>query len=388
MKVARIASVPRAIVGYRKYFEELQRLGVEITIICNKDEDFPLVSQFNVSKFITVPIEREISLFGDLLSVWTLFKTLVGEKFDIVHSMTPKGGLLAAIAAYMAGVPVRFHTFTGQRWETLKGPKRSILIICDWIIGKLSTHCFADSLSQAEYLVRMGIVPKERISSIHKGSFAGVDFQRFNFEHLGHRRDENRKALGIARDDVVICFVGRIVRDKGIEELIDAFTTLAATNQELVLLLVGPVEELGNSISKKSLSIMRDTPRIISVGGVNNPEYYLSASDIFCLPSYREGFGTVILEAAALRIPTVATQITGIVDAIEDGKTGILVEPRNALSLGKALSRLINDSSFRQTLGKAAYERAFAFYRTETLVEKTLEAYNSALNRDRRSFLK
>jgi glycosyltransferase involved in cell wall biosynthesis len=301
--------------------------------------------------------------------------------------MTPKGGLLAAIAAYMARVPIRFHTFTGQRWETLKGPKRSILIVCDWIIGQLSTHCFADSPSQAEYLVKMGIVRKDRISSIHMGSFAGVDFERFNFEQLRHQRDENRKALGIARDDVVICFVGRIVKDKGIEELIDAFTTLAATNQDLVLLLVGPVEELGNRISEKTISIMRNSPRIIAVGGVNNPEYYLSASDIFCLPSYREGFGTVILEAAAMKIPTVATQITGIVDAIEDGKTGILVEPRNASSLGKALGRLINDSNFRMTLGNAAYERTLAFYRTEILVDKTLEVYNSALNRDRRPFL-
>ncbi|MFA5902862.1 MAG: glycosyltransferase family 4 protein, partial [Desulfobacula sp.] len=260
------------------------------------------------------------------------------------------------------------------------GVMRWVSRASDRMISVLNTKCYADSPSQARFLVTEGVIPARKIAVVGNGSLAGVDMKRFNPDQWSFTaKQEIRKHLGLEVSSKVIIFVGRISRDKGIAELIAAFYKLLNMNYDIDLILVGPQDQDCGGINSLNLKEAEQCTRIHYIGYTEYPEIYLAISDIFCLPSYREGFGTVVIEAAAMGLPTVGTSIYGITDAIVDGETGILVPPKNDHKLMEALKRLIDHPDELKKMGKSAKERCDRLFNTNKFNEKFIEEYFNIL---------
>jgi len=342
----------------------------DITVIANGASAETIEHMGIRARAIDVDIARRPAPLADLRSQRELESIFRRERFDLVHSQTPKAGMLAMSAARRAGVPARFHTFTGQVWATRRGPWRWLLRAFDQRIARNATALLADSRSQAEFLVRQGVVGANRISVLHHGSIAGVDAARFRPD--ADVRRELRRTHAVADDDTVVLFVGRLHREKGIAELIDAFAKLVRERPTLRLWLVGP-DEGGLSMLASLAPAVRSA--IVVAGATRTPERFMAAADVLVLPSHREGFGSVVIEAAACGVPCVASRINGLTDAVVDGTTGLLHELHSADDLERQLARLIDDSALRTRMSRAALDRARSDFAPEQIAEELVAFY-------------
>ncbi len=381
ISIARVATVPFAIVTQLK--SQLQFLvdsGAEVHVVTS---DGPELMQMEWSSKLflhKIQIARRPSLVADIVSLFRLFFMFRESRFHIVHSTTPKAGLLTALAAYCSGVPVRLHTFTGQQWVEMHGVLRWVSRISDKLIASLNTRCYADSVSQVKFLVDEGIVDSGKIGVIGSGSLAGVDCNRFCSDvFIKDDKDKVREELGIGESSFVVIFIGRITKDKGIRELLSAFNLLRNSSADVELLLVGPLDQNCGGKGTFSFSDIDDIEGVHCVGYSDVPEKYLAIADVLCLPSHREGFGTVVLEAASMGVPAVGTDIYGLRDAIVHGSTGILVPVRDVPSLFKALSFLENDRDLRIKMGVAAKNRCIQEFSADAISLKLLEEYRDLL---------
>jgi len=311
----------------------------------------------------------------DLLSLVRIARFLQMEQFDIVHSSTPKAGLLAALAGLMVGVPVRLHTFTGQPWIEQAGFVRWAGRESDRLVARLDTHTYADSASQRQFLIAEGLVKAEKISVLGAGSISGVELQKFDLSAKPAKRHKIRKRLGIPDGSLVVVFVGRVTKDKGIVELLASMREIWSQYQDIHLLLVGQFEPERDPLPPEALDEIRSNSRIHSVGFVYDPEDFVAAADIFCLPSYREGFGRVVIEAGAMELPTLATRVTGLVDSVVDGETGILVPPKDVPSLVEGLLALITSPELRKRMGSAASFRSRTFFDGSIVNKMVIDEY-------------
>lgn len=355
LKVARVSTVSFFVVSQlKRQIEDIIDMGVRVTIIASEDS---LGADIRGATYQSIKIVREISVVSDLIAVCKLFRSFYKNQFDIVHSTTPKAGLVAAIAAYFARVPVRIHTYTGQVWVEKKGAVRVFSIWADRLIGLLSTCCYADSPSQVAFLIKNRIVSEKKIGCLGFGSLAGVDLKRFNGDNYSvSDRFDMRAKLNVPVDNKVLTFIGRCTKDKGVAELLKAFEKVVEMGYKLTLLIVGPVED---GVLEELTNLNESAKKMIRlVGRTSDPEHYLAITDIFLLPSYREGFGTVVIEAAAMGVPTIGTRIYGLQDAIIDNETGCLVTPKNVPELAEAISRLLADDAKRMDMGVSAACRA------------------------------
>ncbi len=324
---------------------------------------------------IQVSIPREISVGRDVAGLLALIRTFRRHRFDIVHSITPKAGLLSVSAGFLARVPVRIHWFTGQVWATRRGPARTALKCADRLLAGLATHLLADSRSQRDFLVSEGICPARRIGVLGDGSICGVDGRRFRPDA------EARRALRAEReipDDAdVVLFVGRLNADKGLRELAQAMLRLDREFPSTHWLLVGP-DEGGMEAHVRGVASTLGR-RLHFPGPTREPERFMAAADVFCVPSHREGFGISVLEAAAAGVPGVATRIYGLTDAVEDEGTGLLVPPRDPAALADAIAALLRDPARRRAMGTAARERALRSFSSERIVGELAEFYRRIL---------
>ena len=321
--------------------------------------------------FIQLAISRSVQLLPDICALFNLWRLLRAGKFDCVHSICPKAGLLSMVAATVAGIPIRFHTFTGQVWVTRKGLFRRLLMFLDWLTASLATSILTDSFSQRDFLIANKIVRPEKISVLAYGSTCGVDLRRFvpNLEV----RVKERLLLGIGAEDFVFLFVGRLKRDKGIFDLLHAFSEVSAIHPSTYLLLVGPDEDsIDAYISSLPANLSSSIHRI---GFTTCPEKFMVMSDVICLPSYREGFGSVLIEAAACGLPSICSSIYGIIDAVIDQVTGILHEAGNAQQIAVCMGRMIQDSSMRQNMSSAARARVISCFSESILTEAFQDFY-------------
>lgn len=381
LKIARVSTVPFFVVTQlRAQIEALSQSGMTVTVIASRDEMSDELAAHKGFTYVPVNIEREINPVKDISSLVALVRTFKKNKFDVIHSTTPKAGLLCAIAGLFSGTKVRLHTFTGQPWVTMGGAKRFILKLCDKIIGVLNTHCYADSASQKDFLVSNGIIRAENISVIGGGSLAGIDLARFNTSRYSvDALAALRASLNIPQTGKVLLFVGRITPDKGIRELVEAFSRLVHKDESVFLLLVGPFESVGEIIVKQV-----DDPRVQNnmkiVGYSDEPEKYMALADILCLPSYREGFGTVVIEAAAMGTPTIGSDIYGLSDAIVHNVTGVLVPPKDSAALEAAISTTLSDTSALSAMGAAARDRALNEFGAKKCSDLLINEYKRFFN--------
>ena len=376
MKIARVATVPFFLQNHlREQIRTTIAAGHEVTLVSSSGPEVSLLTDIPGICFHHIEIPRRMSPLRDLLALWGLFKLFRRERFDIVHSATPKAGMLTAMAAYLARMPVRLHTFTGQPWMEMYGILRYVAKAGDRVTAALNTQCYADSFSQREFIIAEHVATPVHISVLGAGSLAGVNLQRFNPDKWATRKASVLAELGFNPGTKFITFIGRMTKDKGIVELVTAFKAVYESDIKCVLLLVGPQEADWNTLPTAVRHSIENNSNIRCIGYSSEPEKYLAITDIFCLPSYREGFGNVVIEAAAMGVTTVGTDIVGLRDAIVDGETGLLVPSKDHKALASALVAMMSDEQRRKIMGEKARVRAVSLFDEQKVNAAVVEEY-------------
>jgi len=335
-----------------------------VTLMLNLKNDNYLPSLDLPIEIIDIPIARKIAPFADLLTLYRLNKLFHSKQYDLLITVVPKAGLLGMLVGAWVGIPNRLHIFQGEVWANRIGFGRWLLKTCDKLTAYFSTHRLAVSDSEKQFLAQEKIVNINKIQVLGKGSIGGVDLDRF--APNPSKRQKVRDDLNIPQDAVVMVFVGRLVFDKGISELVEAFIKVASQDHMIYLLLVGPDEEDELININNQLGDLQQ--RVRRVPYTTEPEKYLASADFLCLPSHREGFGVVIIEAAAMGLPSIGSKIYGINDAILDQDTGILFECQNVIQLEEAIRSLSSNSDLRKSLGVRAKLNVETNYRSDLVV--------------------
>lgn len=346
----------------------------EVTVIVNTNNANFLDEIGIKAKVIPLTIARDINLISDFSCLIKLIRILRQQKFSSVHSVTPKAGLLAMMAAWIVRVPLRIHTFTGQVWVTKVGVKRLLLKQIDCLIAFLTTHNIVDSSSQRQFLITEGVIDAAKSEVFAQGSISGVDTARFIPNPQA--KESIRLQLSIQADAVLFLFLGRLTLDKGVLDLASAFSQLK--KNAVHLLFVGPDEQ--NMQAEIMRIIGQMNSNVHFVGHTHTPEFYMAAADVLCLPSYREGFGSVVIEAAATGIPTIASRIYGLTDAVVDGETGLLHEPHDVSEIKACMANMIKNTELRLKLGEQARARAVAEFDNDIITQEWVGFYRERMN--------
>ena len=341
----------------------------DITVFVNTSDLEFLTKQGVYVKVVSCNIIRKVNLLRDLLCLIGLIAFFLKDKPLAVHSITPKAGLLAMLAAFFSRVPFRVHTFTGQVWANKTGPKRWLLKILDCLIGKLSTYNIVDSHSQKDFLIQENVLTKKKSIVFGSGSVSGVDLNKFKYSKNAH--DHIRAQLSIPPNSFVFIYLGRLNKDKGVLDLAFAFSQIQ--DKRAYLIMVGP-DELDLNDQIENLAGDNRT-RLRMVGFSNEPYRYLSASDVLCLPSYREGFGSVIIEAAAMGVPAIASNIYGISDAIQNKKTGLLHQPKDVDAIRNCMEKFLFNQALVNSYGRVANKVATIKFDAKLISQYWLKFY-------------
>jgi glycosyltransferase involved in cell wall biosynthesis len=330
--------------------------GVEVHGVSSAGELLGLFAKREKAQIHAIEMPRAITPLKDLVAVWHLYCLFRRLRPEIVHAHTIKGGLLGMIAALLARVPVRIYNMHGLLHITTAGLKQRLFYFVEKVSCSLAHHVFCVSASLADQVRKEGLCRSEKLEVLVNGSINGVDATG-RFQPAQYDTKLIRDTLGIPQEARVIGFVGRLVRDKGILELITAWQGLRSKFDDLHLLLVGPFEEK-DAIPEADQQKLYTDARVHLVGHENDPAPYYAAMDVLAFPSHREGFGLVAIEAAAMQIPVVATRIPGCVDSVTDGETGLLVPCGDSEALMIALASYLEDPQLRRKHGEAGRKKA------------------------------
>jgi glycosyltransferase involved in cell wall biosynthesis len=344
----------------------------DVSVVCNFRNEKHVTTLDLPVREVPVGIERKISLWRDWIALFSLLNLFKRERFDIVVSVAPKAGLLAMLGAYLVRVPKRVHIFQGEVWASRRGPMRWLLKSMDTLTARLATHVIAVSVSELQYLEDEDVLPPSKAKVLGAGSICGVDLTRFHPDPLA--RANVRKALNIPQQATVCIFLGRLNVDKGVLDLARAFIRSAEKHADLWLLLAGPDEgQIGYKLSQ--LVPKEISRRILLTGYTHTPEKMLAACDFLCLPSHREGLGMVILEAAAVGLPSIGTRIYGITDAIADGHTGRLVPLGDINALSDAITHWCLNPQERSAFSRSARDRVVSEFDQRLIVAGYIEFF-------------
>ena len=349
----------------------------EVVAVSGKDQHLEKVAYREGVRTEPVIMQRSISPLKDLVSLWKLFWLLKKEKPQIVHSITPKAGLLSMIAAKLAGVPVRVHTFTGLIFPTRNGVIQVVLIYMDKLLCYCATNIFPEGKGVKDDLIRYKITNKP-LKVLANGNVNGIDKDYFDPE-LYNLEDkiELRKKLGILENDFIFIFVGRLVRDKGINELIAAFLKLEFNSKKVKLLLVGPFENDLDPLNNETIKAIEEFNNIITVGFQRDVRPYFAISDALVFPSFREGFPNVVLQAGAMGLPCIVTNINGSNEIIIEGLNGTIIPVKDEAALFNAMIKVSSDKDYYSVLKSNARKMITSRYEQQVVWEALLAEYKS-----------
>jgi glycosyltransferase involved in cell wall biosynthesis len=375
-KICIVATIANPLMVFMKPHILMLAKYYDVTLIANADKQEVQDLLGEHVCFVSINIARKVSLWQDVTGLFALYRVFRQERFDVVHTLMPKTALLGMVAAFFARVPVRIHSFTGQVWANKTGIARWGLKALDRLSAMCATALLTDSFSQRQFLIDERVVKENKITVLGNGSVCGVDIERFR-PNLDVRQ-ETRVRLGIPESAIIYLFLGRLNPDKGVQDLAQAFSELSNKMPEAHLLIVGPDE--GGMDVKLDEILKKCTNQCHRVGFTNKPEEYMACADIFCLPSYREGFGSVVIEAAAIGLPSIASRIYGLIDAVEHEVTGILHPPKDINAIKLALLRLTQDKNLRERMSSRAIVRTKEQFSTNMVVSEMLKYYQTLLN--------
>lgn len=347
-KVLRITTVPVSLKLLEGQLNMLNRL-YEVVAVSSPGKELEEIGVREGVRTEAVYMERRIALGQDVISLLALIRLIRKEKPWMVHTMTPKAGLLGMLAARICGVPVRMHTFTGLVFPTATGIKKRLLMLTDRITCACATFINPEGEGVKNDLMRFGITHKE-LHIIGNGNVNGVDVSYFN------RTDEVLCQAESIREEgcITFCFVGRIVGDKGINELVESFVEIIKEFPACRLLLVGDFEEKLDPVMPVVRQIIFENEQIVFAGWQDDIRPYLAASDVFVFPSYREGFPNVVLQAGAMGLPCIVTDINGSNEIIHDQVNGLIIPPHDKDALWKAMKIMVTDETIRREMGDRA----------------------------------
>ncbi|MFN3999041.1 glycosyltransferase family 4 protein [Algoriphagus sp.] len=367
-KIIRITTVPLSLkvllAGQMNY---IKAQGWEVIMVSAGGRELNQVIKNEDVRHKVIPFTRKITPLTDLKCIWLLVQLFRKEQPDIVHTHTPKAGLLGMIAANIAGVKIRIHTLAGSPAMVAEGRKKNLLESVEKWTYSNATEVWPNSVGLRKFVIQKGLCSEYKLRVIGNGSSNGVDLKKFNRDSL----KENHLVAASMRikasdDDFIILCVGRQVRDKGIEELVTAFLSSKIVDKSKLVLL-GAFEQDLNPLSSETIKIIQDHPRIVQIDWSDHVAHYLALSDILVHPSHREGFPNVILEAGAMQVPVICSDIIGNTDIITQKKTGLIFPVKNAAILKEALE--------------------FAFVKRYKMAEFAANLYDDIINNYDRKFL-
>lgn len=345
-KIIRAVTAPQSLCFCREVMIKMRMMGYEMVAVTSPGAELDKLRDEDDFHCVAVPMERHISIVNDLKSLWTMIQVLRKERPYMVHSMTPKAGLICMFAAWITRVPRRVHTFTGLMWPTATGLKRRILMSTDRLTYACATHVIPEGQGVLNDLKKGGIT-KKPMKILGYGNVMGVDMERFNPARFVVQKED---------DVFTFLFVGRIVGDKGINELVEAFTRLYNKYKNVRLVLVGTYEHELDPVSDTTRKEIDTNDAINACGtkyGDDLLQMYVDA-DCFVMPSYREGFPNTVLEAGAMNLPSIVTDINGSREIIANEKNGLIVPSKNTTALYEAMERILTDDVLRMHMARMA----------------------------------
>jgi glycosyltransferase involved in cell wall biosynthesis len=375
-KICFIVSTPLTAKAFLlKHIETLSK-DYEISLIANFENiDLKEYQKLSLVNIKSINIYRSINIIQDVKALYNLRKYLKEMNFDAIHTVTPKAGLLGILAGKLAGIKHRIHIFTGQVWHTKTGLFKYFLMKIDKLIVRNATVILVDGQSQRQYLIDNDIVNKKNSYVLGKGSISGVDTNKFLINES--IRDNVRTQLNLSENDVVFMFLGRFNTDKGLLDLAYAFRKLRDVNKNVKLLLVGFDEE---NLAPRIKQIIKDDQSVIFIGLTSKPQDYLQVADVFCLPSYREGFGTSVIEASLMELPIICSDTYGLMETIIENETGLRHKVADVNSIYNQMVKLANNKNMRKTFGKNGANYVKEYFSAEIISQEWASFYKKILS--------
>lgn len=372
-KICFVVTVSLAAKNFLEWsFEPMHNAGYDISLICDMDEAYMNSLPDYVKKY-PIHMSRGVDVKGLFNGIKQMKKIFMEEKFDIVQYSTPNASLYASIAAKKAKIPVRLYCQWGMVYLGFDGIKRTIFKLIEKYTCKCSTDIQPDSKGNLDFCRKNGFYSEEKSRIVWNGCANGLNTEKFDCSKKEEYRKEIRQKYNIIDDVVVLGFLGRVMRDKGFNELMTAFKQLKSKYNNVKLLYVG-YNEKPDTVDQNLLKYFEECDDIISTDGwVDDPQKYLAAMDIFMFPSYREGFGNVVIEAEAMKVPVVVSDIPGPQNGIVDGVTGYLVPPRTVEGLVEKTSALIENEDLRKQFGESGSKFVRESFDSKILINKIIE---------------
>lgn len=349
----------------------------EVIAVSSDAEELFAVGRDEGVRTVPINMSRQYTPLKDIVSLVKMFLLFKKERPDIVHSHTPKAGIVAMLAAFFCNVPNRLHTVAGLPVINESGLRRIILLVVEWITCMCATKVYPNSKGLETFLIKNVNIPSKKIKVLGSGSSNGVDTKDFNLTPELYESSKAFKTKYNLNECFIFTFIGRIVKDKGIQELIDAYVRLSSEVKNIKLVLVGLEEPLTDPISKSSRAKLKNNKGIVCTGYMDDVRSSLVASDCLILPSYREGFPNVVMQASCMNVPSIVSNINGCNEIIQDGRNGLLVEPKNTDDLYYAMQRLESDRTLLNHLAGKSRDLIIEKYDREKFQEIILSEYLS-----------
>lgn len=387
-KIFRTTTVPLSLrILLKGQHRFMGRAGFEVVGISSAGPDLQEVENDEGIRVVELEMSRSISPLKDIKSVWSFYKLCKREQPTIVHSHTPKAGLVGMLGAKLAGVPIRLHTVAGMPLMEARGLKRRVLDLVEKIIYAAATRVYPNSKILYDFILEGGYTGENKLKVIANGSSNGIDTSFFDKEQIVIGvRDSLRAELKIFTDSFVFIFVGRLVGDKGINELVTAFkrTREAAKQRNIKLLLVGPLESELDPLKPQTLKEIEGNSDIISVGFQQDVRPYFAISDALVFPSYREGFPNVVMQAGAMGLPSIVSDINGCNEIIIEGENGTIISVKDSDAVYKAMLRFVEDGPYYDKMKANARKMIQDRYEQQVVWDALLEEYNTLLKEQER----
>ena len=377
-KLIRITTVPisieKLLENQPKHFSKF----FDITIVSSDKSELEKLGKKQGVKTFCLPLTRKITPFKDIIAILKLYFFLKREKPKIVHSHTPKAGFVGMTASFFAGVPIRMHTVAGLPLMERKFIKKKVLIFIERLTYLFASNVYSNSKKLMEYILSKKFCSERKIKTLANGSSNGIDTKYFSDNISLKSKNKLLNTLKILKNDFVFCYVGRVVKDKGINELVSAFNELNLKSRNCKLIIVGKIENETNPVSKSTMGIIKKNKNILLIGFKNDVRPYLSIGNCFVFPSYREGFPNVLMQAGAMDLPCIATNINGCNEIIQDNINGFLIPPKNIDALVKAMQKIM-DKKLIIKLSKNCRLMVKEKYDQKFFWEKLLIEYNNLI---------